>query len=126
MKLGEKVRELLDERNMSQKELAKELHMAASTLNGYITGKRQPDYGTLIDIAEFFHVSTDYLLGVSSQAVHLDSPLSVREENLVGLYRNLQPDKQDMLYDQAQFYHQQELKQNSNKKRTSTYGNQAL
>lgn len=36
MSLGENLRNLIDERDMTQKELAKILNIAASTLGGYI------------------------------------------------------------------------------------------
>ena len=40
-----------------------ELHIASTTLSGYINNHREPDFSTLIRMAHYFDVSTDYLLG---------------------------------------------------------------
>ena len=39
----EKLRMLMDERDMKQKDVAAALHIPASTLGGYVQGKSQPD-----------------------------------------------------------------------------------
>lgn len=104
MSFGERLTNLLEEQNMTQKKLAEELDMVTTTINGYIKEHRQPDYNTLIRIAEYFHVSTDYLLGVTESRHVMEYPLTAKEEGLVGLYRNMIPEKQDLLYEQAEFY----------------------
>ncbi len=48
---------------MSQQALAKELSIAQNTLSQYERGTRSPDHNTLQRIADFFHVSVDFLLG---------------------------------------------------------------
>jgi transcriptional regulator with XRE-family HTH domain len=60
---GEQLKTLLEERDMSQVELAKALHLGKSTVSQYISGTRTPDLATLKRIAEFFTVSLDFLLG---------------------------------------------------------------
>ncbi len=59
---GDKVLELLDEQNITQKEFAKTLNIAQTTLNGYIKNRRQPDFETIKSIAFLLGVTTDYLL----------------------------------------------------------------
>lgn len=54
---------LLEKHGMSQRELAAQLHIAPTTLNGYIKNSHEPDYKTLVKIADIFRVSTDVLLG---------------------------------------------------------------
>lgn len=108
MGFGERLLELLQERSMSQKKFAAELHMAPTTLNGYVREQRQPDYQTLIWIAEYFQVTTDYLLGVTERRHHMEHALSVKEEGFLGMYRNIRPDRQDQLLEQLTFYHRQE------------------
>ncbi|WP_169726438.1 helix-turn-helix domain-containing protein [Desulfotruncus alcoholivorax] len=51
-----------DKTGLSQRELAKLLKIAPSTLAMYETGRRAPDYATLERMANFFGVSVDYLL----------------------------------------------------------------
>ncbi len=60
------LRSLREERGYSQKEIASALNVATSTYNQWETGKREPDYETLRRIADYFHVTTDYLLGRES------------------------------------------------------------
>jgi transcriptional regulator with XRE-family HTH domain len=48
---------------MTQDELAKKLGISRAALSHYETDRRQPDYDTLRDIANFFNVSLDFLLG---------------------------------------------------------------
>ena len=49
------------------KQLGKVIGVAESTISLYETGKREPDYKTLANIASYFSVSIDYLLGRESQ-----------------------------------------------------------
>ena len=48
---------LIQERNIKQKDLSAELNFAYSTLNGYVTQHRQPDLQTLVRLARYFDVS---------------------------------------------------------------------
>ena len=66
MKFSNRLENLLEERNLTQKFLSKELNIAASTLNGYLRQNREPDFDTLINLAKYFNVSIDYLLGVTN------------------------------------------------------------
>lgn len=111
MDFGTKLERLLDERDLTQRQVSSDLHIAPTTLNGYIKGHREPDYGTLIRIAEYFEVSIDYLLGVTKVRKHPEHPLSMREGDLVGTYRSLQPEKQDLLIEQAHLFQKYDLRQ---------------
>lgn len=115
MTLGERLEELLEERELTQRQLAKDLHIVPSTLNGYIKGHRQPDHETIIRMAEYFDVSTDYLLGVTSLKRGSQEIQDVREGNLLGIYRSLQPENQDLLMEQAHFYQRYDAKQKEQK-----------
>jgi len=52
-------------KKISQYELAKLLNLTRGQIANYEQGKRQPDYDILKMFAEYFNVSTDYLLGNS-------------------------------------------------------------
>ena len=62
MNLGEKLKQLRLEKNLTQKQLADRLGVAISAISSYET--RCPTFDTLIKYARIFHVSTDYLLGL--------------------------------------------------------------
>lgn len=61
----ERLKELRLEKELSQAELAKALKINQRTVSNWETGIRQPDFETLVLIAEYFSVTTDYLLGIS-------------------------------------------------------------
>ena len=61
--IGERLRLLLDERDMTQGDLAKELSVVHATVSHYCSDKRIPDAKTLERLADFFNVSVDWLLG---------------------------------------------------------------
>ncbi len=117
MTLGERLEELLEERELTQRQIAKDLHIVPSTLNGYIKGHRQPDHETIIRMAEYFEVSTDYLLGVTNLRRASQEIQDAREGNLLGIYRSLQPENQDLLMEQAHFYQRYDAKQKEQKKK---------
>lgn len=58
----EALRRLRREKGISMKELGKKIGVAESTISKYETGKREPDFETLLKLGEFFNVSVDYLL----------------------------------------------------------------
>ena len=95
---------LLEERNVTQKQLSIELHIAATTLSGYINEYREPDFQTLVRIARYFDVSTDYLLGLCQEKKPVPSSLSPAEGALVHIFRSLSPERQELLTEQAKFY----------------------
>lgn len=63
MYVGARIAELRHNANMSQFQLAQVLKIGTSTLGMYETGKRDPSPKVLKRVADYFHVSTDYLLG---------------------------------------------------------------
>ncbi|AWI35697.1 putative Xre family transcriptional regulator [Bacillus safensis FO-36b] len=62
MALGARIRALREAKKLTQKALADKLKIPHQNLSNYERGFRNPDYETLIKIAEFFEVTTDYLL----------------------------------------------------------------
>ena len=62
-KFGELLSELRQSRGMTQKELAKVLYVSDGTISNYENGVHYPDVEKLMDIADFFNVTTDYLFG---------------------------------------------------------------
>lgn len=63
---GELLTELRQDHNMTQKDLADILFVSVSTISNYEKGVHLPDIIKVSKLADFFHVTTDYLLGRSS------------------------------------------------------------
>lgn len=73
--LHERMRALRVERKLKQYEVADEIGIVRTTYSGYEQGKRIPDALTLSRIADFYFVSTDYLLGRDSRSTMVPSEL---------------------------------------------------
>ncbi len=58
-----RLKEIRKQKHISQVRLSMELNLAQNTLSQYETGAREPDFQTLVAIADYFNVSVDYLLG---------------------------------------------------------------
>jgi transcriptional regulator with XRE-family HTH domain len=61
--LGKRLTKLRKEVGLIQQQLADELYISRDTYAQYEIDRRSPDYETLTKIADYFHVSTDYLIG---------------------------------------------------------------
>lgn len=57
------LKSLRTNKGLKQEELAKILGLSRSTITKYETGEREPDFEILEKIADYFNVSTDFLLG---------------------------------------------------------------
>ena len=58
-----RIRELREDRDLRQSDLAKETGIDQRTISNYETGKSNPDSYALIKLADYFGVSIDYLVG---------------------------------------------------------------
>ena len=58
-----RLKELREARDLTQSELGKQLNISPSAIGMYEQGRRYPSLDILNRMADFFHVSTDYLLG---------------------------------------------------------------
>ncbi|MGU3473906.1 helix-turn-helix domain-containing protein [Paenibacillus sp. D51F] len=61
--MGDRLRELRLNKNMSQEEVSKKIGITRSAYSHYEINNRQPVYETLIKLATFFEVSLDYMIG---------------------------------------------------------------
>lgn len=59
------IKELRENKGLTQEEVSKKLNIARATYANYETGKREPNFETLQKIAALFEVSADYLLGTA-------------------------------------------------------------
>lgn len=99
MSFGDHLRTLLEERDMTQKELASQLHIAPSTVGSYVQNMREPDFATLKMLAEFFDVSIDYLLDH-----HTNLTFSNNENDLLRVFRSLSPEQQELCLAQCKVF----------------------
>ena len=94
---AQRLRELRKNKNITQIEFARQFNIATGTIGMWETGKRQPDYDTLLSIAKYFDVSIDYLLGKEDKPT-LDEQLEGVEFALYGEIHDLtEEEKRDIL-----------------------------
>ena len=94
MDFGNRLKELLEQREISQKEFAAMLNIAPTTLNGYIKNRRQPDIDTIKKIAYTLNVSTDFLLDHNGNGT-----FSAEELSFIFKIRNMDKQQRDIIYD---------------------------
>lgn len=63
--LGARLKKEREARELTQEDVASAVKITAAALSNYERGLRDPDTGTVKRLAEFFQVTTDYLLGLS-------------------------------------------------------------
>ncbi|MDQ1910424.1 helix-turn-helix transcriptional regulator [Paenibacillus sp. GD4] len=62
MKLGKRISELREQRQITQGELARVLGVTRAAMSHYENDRRQPDYETLMKLAKYFAVSVEYVI----------------------------------------------------------------
>ena len=62
--IGEKIRDLRWEGNITQNKLAEALNVTQDSISLWETGKRIPDTQYVVALCKYFDVSADYLLGL--------------------------------------------------------------
>lgn len=67
MRFSNTLKNLREQKNVTQKQLADYLKVTRSTIAGYETKGKQPDYERLLRIAAYFGVTVDYLLTGTDQ-----------------------------------------------------------
>ena len=60
-----RLKDIREDRDITQKEIADYLHIKQNTYSQYESGKRQLPIEVLIALAGYYQVTTDYLLGLS-------------------------------------------------------------
>lgn len=86
------IKQLRQEKGVTQEELGKILNVQKATISKYETGRVMPDVPTILKMANFFNVSIYYLLGIPENNSHShDLILSDKEREIIYKYRFLSP-----------------------------------
>ena len=62
---ADRIKYLRTEKELGQEELAKTLGVSASVISRWENGLREPSMSSLIALSKFFHVSIDYIVGLT-------------------------------------------------------------
>ncbi|MBM7622994.1 helix-turn-helix domain-containing protein [Sporohalobacter salinus] len=110
MSFSERLKKLRKEYGLRQKDVAKDLNLTPSAIGFYEQGKRNPDYKILSELADYFEVSVDYLLGRTNERrlYSEKSQTQTKEANMVKETKantlnslqkqnNLSPNREDLI-----------------------------
>lgn len=96
MDFGNRLKEILEIKELQHKEFAKMLGIPSSTMEGYLNSGRQPDYELLVRIASTLNISIDYLLGNDFKP--LPNLVSAKELNMLTKLRTLGKTERNVIY----------------------------
>lgn len=103
--LGANLASLRISRDLSQREVSERLNIVQSTYAGWETGTRKIQLSTIMQLAKFFNVSVDSLIG--AKPLELDRKpeetiqLKESEKNLLQTYRKLNNEGKQKLFERA-------------------------
>ena len=90
------LRNLIEERNLTQKQVANDLGIVVSTMGGYVQGSSEPDFETLKLFARYFGVTTDYLLNLRAEPAATD-----QEDELLRIFRSCSEEQRAIYLEQG-------------------------
>lgn len=96
MEFKDVLKQLRQSRGYSQVKLAELLDVSSGLIGMYEIGKRKPSYEQLESMADFFNVSTDYLIGKENRSTYYLDPaaaeiaasLSSEEVAIINAFRS--------------------------------------
>ena len=96
MNIGERIHNIIDDREIKQKALANRLDIPVTTFNGYMKGRTQFPCEVVVQVANELNVTTDYLLGTAKYP-DKPFPLSASEQKIVQSLRSLTPQQKELI-----------------------------
>lgn len=88
--MANRIRELREEKHMTQVRLSIELEVSQETVSAYESGKHYPSVENLIKLSHLFHTSCDYILGLSDIRCPMNkNNLEQKEVIILEKYRQL-------------------------------------
>lgn len=95
MTFGDKLREIFEQKEIMQKDIAKKLNISRSSISDFITNRRLPNIMLVRDIAKELNVSVDYLLDYQPDPKSVTT--SPKEAAILEKFRKLSKEKQEVL-----------------------------
>lgn len=94
----ERIKNLREDKDLTQKQLAEALFMQLTQYRRYESGEREIPLDLAISLSEFYNVPIDYIAGVTDKIKISDTALTADETNLLRNFRKLQrSDKKRLL-----------------------------
>lgn len=96
-----RIKSLRLENNLSQRALAEHIKCSQKSIDYWEKGIAEPTAHFIVALADCFGCTTDYLLGREDDFgnVNVESDLDETEQNVLYIYRSLNPDSREKLLD---------------------------
>lgn len=91
--LPRRLRYLMNKKRTTQAELGEAIKKSRQSVSYYCDGSVSPDWETIVSIAKYFHVTSDYLLGISR------TETNNKDVSAIGDYTGLDPNSIEILHD---------------------------
>ena len=92
-----RIKQLREEKRMTQIRLGIELEVNQVTISGYESGRSYPSIPVLIKMSKLFNASCDYILGVSDVRTVMNGISSDSDIEIVSEFNSLTPMEQNMV-----------------------------
>ena len=92
-----KLREIRERKNITQKELCKQLDLRPTTYNGYEKGLAEPNLTVLKKLADFYKVTIDELVGHEVPYLIDKSLLSQKQIELIDIVKTMNDEECNFL-----------------------------
>ena len=113
MDFGARIRSAREQAGMTRDDLAKRLNIQYSALSKYESSAREPDFETLVQIANALRVSTDYILGCTEEQMRLKRKgFDADAESLLLKYQTLSEEAKERIQNQVAFEYAQQRARN--------------
>ena len=94
--LSLRIKELRKEKGIRQSELAKLLHVSQQAVGSWETGRTIPGADTLNILADYFNVTTDYLLGRPEKKDDDAKTADIEDDDVIFTYEGRRIPKEDL------------------------------
>lgn len=124
MNLGERIKDLRQDKKLTQRELAIAIGVNKSAISFWEIGENEPKASYIFALAQFFDVSTDYLLGNTDEWGNQKQPtqqkerqmLSADEHETLELYRSISSQDKEKIKTALEVYSDAEQAKKQQKK----------
>lgn len=85
---GYRLRELRENKNLTQTQVARRLNLSKTTISGYENNIKTPSLEVLVKLSILYGVSADYILGLENRKMITVDGLTLKQEELVKILIN--------------------------------------
>lgn len=96
MKFAERAKAILTDSDVSARALAKRVGVSEQSMSNYLNGKQSMPYDVLVQFAEYFSITTDYLFGLADKPDR-PFPVSRSERAMLSDFRMLTHEQKELI-----------------------------